>query len=45
MVHNGWKGDGFSHRCQSRREMRQEYGTDPENVMAAFGPMYMPPLL
>lgn len=38
MVHSGWKGTASLIAVKAVEKMRQEYGTDPENVMAAFGP-------
>ena len=37
-AHSGWKGTASLIAVKAVEKMRQEYGTDPENVMAAFGP-------
>lgn len=38
MVHSGWKGTARQISANAVRKMQEEYGTDPADVLAAFGP-------
>lgn len=38
MVHSGWKGTAACIAVQAVRQMEQEYGSQPEDILAAFGP-------
>lgn len=38
MVHSGWKGTAAGISVNAVRIMQQEFGTEPSDVLAAFGP-------